>query len=547
MKTILPVALTLLTLLAYAETSRAVPLRYALILGNNVGVDANREEPFLPLKLAEKESMVLRDALVRLSNFDPSRNRTRLLTGATRRDVREAIRALVRQKQKDEQRFADTESLFLFYFTGHGLKGELLLDDGPLSAAEVGEMFRSMDADFSVGVFDACYSGSLEDEALNAKGVISTPGFNLFRELPEEVLSAEGRIWYVSSGPGQASYEDEKLGGVFTHYFIEALSRAPRDGPGITLDRIWDYARQHTVEFTSSRNRRQVPAQYIAKLKINAPIYFSFPEERSATLVLSESIEGEFALSYTTGQLTEVIQKPAGKTSKIAVYPGKARLMLIRNDTGRTVQDLYFSQGGEVVLRHLPEERPATAVGQRSDDLWEKGVGLERAITATAVRSGLSVLGGAAYGYDYSDPGVLLPQHAFSLAGRLDYDRLVVDLRAGYGLDKRDFEDWGYKADSLVTGVQLGYGLDFASWRLKLAAGLQTAAMWQRFPNGATKQSVALRPALHAGALFPTRKKVMFELSAQAGPTRSPASSINGEPLWSFSGGAALTVYYRLR
>ena len=66
----------------------------------------------------------------------------------------------------------------------------------------------------------------------------------MIRDLPSEVLSANGSIWYVSSGSGQPSYEDDQLGGVFTHFFIEALEKAEQDGPGITLERIWQYVRK---------------------------------------------------------------------------------------------------------------------------------------------------------------------------------------------------------------------------------------------------------------------------------------------------------------
>ena len=231
---------------------------------------------------AEREAALLRKKLVKFSNFDPSSKRTRLLTGATRDEVKAAIRSLLKKKKSDQKAFGRIDSLFLFYFTGHGLNGRLLLEDGALFAEEIGEFFSSINADFSVGIFDACYAGSLDTAALASKGIHSAPGLNLFRELPEEVLSAEGRIWYVSSSREQESYEDERLGGVFTHFFMEALERADSNGPGITLESIWQYTRANTVEYTQQRKRMQVPEQYIAKLRSSAPIYFSFPMARSS-------------------------------------------------------------------------------------------------------------------------------------------------------------------------------------------------------------------------------------------------------------------------
>lgn len=48
------------------------------------------------------------------------------------------------------------------------------------------------------------------------------PGFDLLRELPDDTLNVSGSVWMFSSGAEEISIEDKELGGVFTHYFIEA-------------------------------------------------------------------------------------------------------------------------------------------------------------------------------------------------------------------------------------------------------------------------------------------------------------------------------------
>ena len=96
-----------------------------------------------------------------------------------------------------------------------------------------------------------------------------------------------------------------------------ALEKAPVDGPGITLEDIWHYVRKHTLAYTTRHNRRQVPQQFVARLRSTAPLYFSFPVERSARLVLSESLQGRFVLAYADGQLVETIDKPRGERRQV--------------------------------------------------------------------------------------------------------------------------------------------------------------------------------------------------------------------------------------
>ncbi len=537
-------------MVAFPDDANAVALRYALIIGNNIGVDGEGKQPFPPLYYAEQEAAALKKKLVSLSNFDASPKRTRLLVGATRYQVKAALESLIRQKRQDGALVGKTETLFLFYFTGHGLAGELLLEDGPLTADEVGDMFRELDADFSVGIFDACYSGSLEKEALKSKGVRATPGLNLFREMPEEVLSAQGRIWYVSSGPGQASYEDENIGGVFTHFFIKGLEEAPLDGPGITLDRIWHYARKNTVDYTAARNREQVPEQFIAKLKASAPIYFSFPVERDATLVLSKSVSGRFALSYADGHLTEIVNKPKGKERKLAVYPGQARLLLIETGRNRTLKEFTLKRGEEVVIHHMPEEAPSPAIGRRSVSLWEKGIGLEKPITASTIESGVSTLIGASYDFRACPKGALFPVHGGSLNVHLAYARLSMGLRVGYGHDRHTFGSgsqgtWDYTAHSLTGDGRVGAGFDIKRLRLSVGALLGFAHFWQKYGDGLDRTGWALQPGAFFSVLFPNVGRLVGELLLHGGPVRTLGIAMNEDYLWSFAGGASLIIHFR--
>src|SRR5688572_24749780 len=298
-------------LLAASSPAYAVTLRYAAVIGVDVGVDP-KSGPLPSLMHAEREASRLHAKLLECCNFDPSADRTVLLLRPTRAGLRDAIGRLRRQMEQDRRLYGEIETLFALFFTGHGLDGRVLLADGALSKEELGGIFREVDADLTLGVFDACYSASLDPGSLKAKGLRPTPGINVLRELPQEVLGAEGSVWFVSSGPEEESYEDRELGGVFTHYLIEALEHAEADGPGIPLDNIWNYVQAKTKSHTAARARPQHPQRIISKMRERSSIYFSFPSPRDAVLALGKAVQGTFLLTYAGGQLSERIEKKEG-------------------------------------------------------------------------------------------------------------------------------------------------------------------------------------------------------------------------------------------
>ncbi len=541
MKRMLTIVFPLLFVLL-AQSAAAVTLRYALIVGNNRGVDANGNQPFADLKHAETEAQKLKEQLIKLSNFDVSSSRTVLQTGITRDQLRAAMERLVRQKNADQALLGKVHSLFLFYFTGHGLQGRLLLEDGPLHANELAAMIRSMNAEFSVSIFDACHAGSL-----SPKGIRSTPGLNLFRELPQEVLEAKGSVWYVSSGPGQASYEDEKIGGVFTHFFIEALNRAPIEGPGITLDRVWHYARQKTVRYTADRKRRQDPQQHVAKLTSTAPIYFSFPLERSATIVLAQALQGQFALTYGDGQLTELIAKSKGRLKEVAVYPGQAQLSVLEQGKLIAVHPLKLRPHEKLVINESIALEPEMALGQTTSALWEKGMSNQN-LSASVVQPGTTWLLGTAYAYDFGPAGQLMPNHQLSAKLRGDYASFWGALRLGWGTGRQEFEAWRYRAHAAVGELSVGYDWALNRTHLGLGFNLGVARLWQKYDDGAKRQGWRLTPAATASLLFGRPgMPVYWEVTASAGPTRTPGVGFNAELIWGYCGSVGVSIYFRLK
>lgn len=526
--------------LAVSGEAGAATVRYALIVGNNTGVDSDGSSPFTALRYAEKEAEKLKQKLVGLANFTADSKRTLLLTGATRADVKKAIARIARQRRADAATLGDMDAIFLFYFTGHGLQGRLLMEDGPLYASELGRMFEQVDADFAVGVFDACHSGSL-----SPKGVVSTPGFNMFSEMPKEVLNARGRIWYVSSGARQVSYEDTRLGGVFTHFFIRALTEAPRSGPGITLDSIWNYAREKTVQYTRKQNRTQEPQQYISELKSSAPVFFSFPLERTASLEMSKELHGQFVLSYADGQLTELIEKRAGARKKVPLYPGEVTLSYVDGDTITFSRSFYVENGGELVLHRQSELNAATPLAYSSDTLWSKGMDDLQTIELRQKHMRVSMLIGGSYSYSYTANGLLSNGHMVSMPLRLDFPRFYLGMRSGWMGEDRDSGVWGYDADSLTVSVEGGPAVDIYSSRLAIGLDVEYMHVWQEFNDASLQQSNSVGFGGKATWLFHKDRRFNAAVFLRAGATWAKAASASREHFWGMSLNAGLNLYVR--
>jgi hypothetical protein len=539
-------ATSISAVLLISSHCQAVTIRYAIIIGNNIGVDADGMQPFPPLLHAEREATRLKRQLVEVANFDSSAKRTRLLLNADRASVVEAFESLARQRKEDAKLIEDFESIFLFYFTGHGISGKLLLSDGALEATRITELFNQVNADFSVGVFDACYAGSL-DALLKKKGIRPNRGLNLAKEMPEQILSAKGSIWYVSSGANESSFEDKNKGGVFTHYFIEALNQANRDGPGITLDQIWTYARKKTISYTRKHNRRQTPEQFVSKLRSKASVYFSFPINHNATLVLSEKIRGTFALSYAEGHLVKIIEKQYGLKQSLTVLPGDAELFIFnKKKTERT--SLTIKDGETLYIHYLPESAPHAQKGQKSENLFPKGIGVNEKITVTAFRPSASFMAGAGYEASLTHRKMLHPIHRVFLPFRIDWQYIYLGFRLIYGFDRRNRNlDSPYLAQMLGASLFLGRKFSFNKFEVNIGGDCSVAHIWQKFDSDTSYvgRKGEILSTVIVSLLFPINGKWFYEMSGHVGLLVAQGSAEHSTYAPNISGGWYLTAYFK--
>ena len=187
-------------------------IRYAIVIGNNNGVDENGNKAAKDLAKAEEEAKELYDSLIDLANF--KKENIILLKGTSKSEVMAGVQKLKEKMDSDAEKLHNPDTLFALFFTGHGSNGQLLIYEAPLTAQDINIIFKEkINAKVELGFFDACFSGSLDPKVLKAP--------NILDKLPQDVLQSQGSVWFTSSKKDQYSHEDKELGGVFTHFFIE--------------------------------------------------------------------------------------------------------------------------------------------------------------------------------------------------------------------------------------------------------------------------------------------------------------------------------------
>ncbi|MGC4119972.1 MAG: caspase family protein [Myxococcales bacterium] len=422
---------------------------------------------------------------MRYANFDAER--VELVVGGDRAAVLAAAHRLAARHRRDVQELGRLPSLFAFFFTGHGLAGRLLTPGEPLAGSDSSAMVREMDATLTVGVFDACQSGAFDWEALKEKGAVATPGFNPIAELPKEVLDAEGTMWFVSSRPGELSYEDEQLGGLFTHFFTESFTAAQPDGVGITLESMWEFARRRTAAHAARYGRRQTPERVIRNLKAGGPLYFSFPRTREATLRFHAELEGSFLLNYEQSALVEKVVKAKGTPLDVAVWAGQVSLSRLGPSEAGVSRQLSLVPGQAILL--APEglgPRPH-APGFADQAIRSKGELVGIAAVESVPRSELSL--GLGYRFQAAEENLLVAGHGVGAGLSLVRGPLDLAVLLGLGRGARAFPSWSYEVLEANLFFAAGYGFDLGHVRLDLEAQAAPALQWGHWSSGARRTS----------------------------------------------------------
>ena len=500
--------------------------RYAVVIGNNNGVDENGDKASKDLTKAEELAKELYDSLIKLANF--KKENIILLQGTTRSEVLAAVEQLKNKMESDRQTFGNPDTLFALFFIGHGENGQLLTYEAPLTAEDINRIFEELNADVKIGFFDACFSGSLDPKMLKAP--------NILHKLHQNVLRSQGSAWFTSSKKDQYSHEDKKLGGVLTHFFIEALQHAHHEGPSITLDSIWDYTNKNTINYTSDRDHGQNPIRKI-NMEQTGTLHFSFPEDRSASLVLEKSVEGNFILNYPAFDYSETFSKSEGDKKSIAVFPGKAQLRRLGYG-GSTIPFLLFEKGKAIHLFN-DQALPAT-LGEKMESLTKKRYTLK----SVMIHPKLNLMLGVQFELSDWNSALLIPNKIIGLGLRINWRALSAGFSIGYGYDSNIQDSRNYKVHALKGSAHLGYGFNLDLARLSLAASISVSSLWKTFENRDKNSDFSIAPTMRVGFIYPTNKSFMFEIILNLGILNAPVISQSIDKQWTLYMSAGLWVGY---
>jgi hypothetical protein len=206
--------------------------------GNNLGHD-----PAHSLHFAEEEVGRLGDLLRTAGDFDDIVT----LRGASRSEIEKGLVQI--RKKLEDAKSAGNQTLFLFYYSGHGDNEALEIGSERLLLRDLRAYLEQLtSADVRVAFVDACQSGALT----GVKGGRRAPGYEVRLADPGQV---KGMAIVTSSTANEFSQESDDLKGSFFSQSIMAGLRGAADSSHdgqVTLGEVYQFAFKRTLASTAA-------------------------------------------------------------------------------------------------------------------------------------------------------------------------------------------------------------------------------------------------------------------------------------------------------
>ena len=315
-----------LTLAAPTGHAQSAPHRYAVIVGANKASPGRRD-----LRYAHNDAQETADTLIRVAGY-PYDNVTVLLDP----DPHQVLAALDLYLAREPP---GTESLLVFYYSGHADAEALYPNGRPLSLRALRQRLDDSRVSVRVGLIDACRGGGWT----GTKGLTPAPPFPV--EWPLR-LSNRGSVLIASSSGWEDAHESETLhGSFFTHHWNAALrGAADVNGDGsITLNEAFDYAQTFTVRDTA----------VVAAVPQHPSFRIDLSGRRDLSLVSLAASKTALLLKQTTGPL-QLVHLDTG-------------LVILESPRGERELRLSVRPGHYLVRRHSSSEIRAKEIDLRPD------------------------------------------------------------------------------------------------------------------------------------------------------------------------------------
>ncbi len=306
---ILSTAILALGISALPRVAQAEPLRILITAQYGRGLDHEK-----PLHFTERDTRRVSDVFTSIGGV--KKESVIVVSDATTASLDAAFakaRTLAATHRPEEV------SIF-FYFSGHGDRQNLHLQDGLFARATLAERLGTVPANLRMAVTDACRT-----ELVREKGVTLEPAFDVSLQPGDD---ASGAVWIHASANGESSQESEDLeGSIFTHYFVNALRGAgDSDGDGrVSLHEAYSFAYHQTLLRSARGSGTLQRPSASFDLKESAPFMLTEPS-RSSALRFPEG-GGKYYLVYS----------PRSHTVRAEVWGAAERSITLSLPAGRYV------------------------------------------------------------------------------------------------------------------------------------------------------------------------------------------------------------------
>ena len=490
----------------------------ALVIGANEGQIPDSEIKFESLEVAEKWAIELHGRLESERNL----KKIYLLTQPKREEILSAfddVREQIFQKKQD-----NFQTLFLFYYVGHGFDNDLVLHESLLKGEDFKKLIASINANQTIVILDRCRN-------------IKTQG------VPEKIdgplpIPTSSTVTIYSTSKGMQSYiiKDKVL---FTSNFLKALQSAPV----ISMEDIWTFVENQTPVDAKEYGLEQTP-------EVEPPlgtslqedwgrITFNFSDEPSVKLKIGASISGPLELVYSSVYSIK-IDKQYGKSITVNVPPGKIEL----RGSG-TIFGTFTA---------LPDERWTTEPERARDGekRMRAGVMAQNATLQDTTeglffgfKPGITIRFGTNYVFTAYHTR-LQPKHTITGMLQFDYDHLFGALNIGYGFDKVKMPAWSYQLRTLGTQLQIGPAINLGTVRLSAGFEIGGALLFQKFtPTEESRWSGAFLPGGYLGILYPNNGPIAVRWNMIAGYFWTPGVAFTAPYDWSPWYGFSFDIMFR--
>ncbi len=473
--------------------------RFAVVVGADRGAHGGDI-----LRYAERDAAKVADLLSEVGGIPAAR--IHLLTGVDAAAVRARLEEIEAEIAALDR---ETNTLLLFFYSGHATAEALELGDSRLAMEEIKGFLKSSGAAVRVALVDACHSGAL----VRYKGGRRVEAFPLSMD-----LDATGYAVLTSSTASERSQESDELrGSFFTHFVVSGLrGAADTSGDGqVTLDELYRYTYRRTLDRSLQ-----------AGAGVQHPT-FDLGMSGSGELVLAQLDHGEARLRFATetagnylvwsndrDRVVAEVEKAAGDEALLAVPAGELEVFK-RGDRRLYRQRLSVPEGKTVAVGDGPLREIARSY------LMDKGAGPTLRL-------------GAGGGYQiFWDAGIrqtsLLPSGIGSVQLRLSNwigRRWDLALRLSGGGGTGSIAPAGTASAAMeLQQFQAALGLIFHPIRrpVDLGIGLDAGILYvhrrtrQEGAAPITDDYVSMAPAVAVSLGVPIGRVVVIEVGARSG------------------------------